>query len=77
MHGLVPFLHKYSLLWTKTRLLQCDVIVQVGQLPSGEVGDELEAFVGVALRLDMSNQSLEEGWRTQLKVGNSLLNNAL
>lgn len=57
---LVPLLHKYSLLWTKPRLLQCDVIVQVGELPSRKVGDEFEAFVRVTLGLDMSYQGLEE-----------------
>lgn len=56
---LVPLLHKYSLLWTKPRLLQRDVIVQVGELPSGEVGDEFEAFVRVTLGLDVSDQGLE------------------
>lgn len=56
---LVPLLNKYSFLWTKSRLLQRDVIVQVGELPPGKVGDELEAFVGVTLGLDVSHQSLE------------------
>lgn len=56
---LVPLLHKYSLLWTKPRLLQCDVIVQVGELPSRKVGDELKAFVRVTLGLDVSYQRLE------------------
>lgn len=56
---LVPLLHKYSFLWTKSRLLQRDVIVQVGELPPGKVGDEFEAFIGVTLGLDVSNQGLE------------------
>lgn len=57
---LVPLLYKYSLLWTKPRLLQCDVIIQVGKLSSGKVGDKFEAFVGVSFELDMSDQCL---WR--------------
>lgn len=57
---LVPLLHKYSLLWTKPCLLQRDVIVQVGELPSGKVSDEFEAFVRVTLGLDVSYQGLEE-----------------
>lgn len=56
---LVPLLYKYSLLWTKPRLLQCDVIIQVSELPSGKVGDEFEAFIRVALGLHVSNQGLE------------------
>lgn len=56
---LVPLLHKYSLLWTKPRLLQRYVIIQVGKLPSGKVGDEFEAFIRVTLGLDMSNQGLQ------------------
>lgn len=56
---LVPLLHKYSFLWTKPRLLQCDVIVQVGELPSGKVGDEFEAFIRVTFGLDVSYQGLE------------------
>lgn len=57
---LVPLLHKYSLLWTQPCLLQRDVIVQVGELPSGEVGDEFEAFIRITLRLDVSYQGLKE-----------------
>lgn len=57
---LVPLLNKYSLLWTKPRLLQRDVIVQVGKLPSGKVGDEFEAFIWVAFGLDVSYQGLDE-----------------
>lgn len=57
---LVPLLNKYSLLWTKPRLLQRDVIVQVGKLPSGKVGDEFEAFIRVTFELDVSYQGLEE-----------------
>lgn len=56
---LVPFLHEYSLLWTKPRLLQCDVIVQVGELPPGKVGDEFKTFIRVTFGLDVSNQGLE------------------
>lgn len=57
---LVPLLNKHSLLWTKPRLLQCDIIVQVGELPSRKVGDEFEAFIRVTFGLDVSYQGLEE-----------------
>ncbi|KAG7229332.1 hypothetical protein INR49_012990, partial [Caranx melampygus] len=49
-----------SLLWTKPRLLQRDVIVQVGKLPSGKVGDKFEAFVRITLGLYVPYQGLEE-----------------
>lgn len=62
---LVPLLHKYSLLWTKPRLLQRDVIVQVGKLPSGEVGDKFEAFVRITLGLYVPYQGLEKRVRNQ------------
>lgn len=58
--GLVPLLHKYSLLWTKAGFLQRDLIVQVGQLPSRKVGDEFKAFIRVTLGLDVSDQGLEK-----------------
>lgn len=57
---LVPLLHKYSLLWTKSRLLQCDVIVQMSELPSGKVGDKFEVFIRVTFGLDVSYQGLQE-----------------
>lgn len=57
---LVPLLHKYSLLWTKPRLLKRDVIIQVGKLSSGKVGDKFEALVWVTLGLNMSNQGLKK-----------------
>lgn len=66
---LVPLLHKYSFLWTKARFLQCDVIVHVGELPPGKVGDEFEAFVGVTLRLDVSDQSLERRQQSYYRAG--------
>lgn len=57
---LVPLLHKYSLLWTKSRLLKRDVIIQVGKLPSGKVGDKFEALIWVTLGLNVSNQGLKK-----------------
>lgn len=62
---LVPLLHEYSLLRTKPRLLKRDVIVQVGELPSGKIGDEFEAFVRVTLGLDVSDQRLGEETNTR------------
>lgn len=56
--GLIPLLHKHSLLRTKPRLLQRDVIVQMSQFPSWEVSNELEAFVRISVRLHVSHQSL-------------------
>lgn len=57
---LVPLLHKYSLLWTKPRLLKRDVIIQVGELPSGKVGDKFKALIWVTLRLNVSHQGLKK-----------------
>ena len=58
---LVPLLHKYSFLWTKPSVLQSHVVVQVCEFPSGEVGDELKAFIGITFRLDVSHQGLRKG----------------
>lgn len=65
---LVPLLHKYSFLWTKPCVLQCDVVVQVCEFPSGEVGDKLKAFIGITFGLDMSYQSHKFGFGRQCNL---------
>lgn len=62
--GLISLLHKNCFLRTQSRFLQCDVIVQVGKFPPGEIGDEFKAFIGVAFGLHVPHQCLGTGMGT-------------